>query len=161
MLMPVEESHNADHETQSLSIPVHTHEWLQEFLKHFEINFIDLHATSGSGENPNLPLTALRTLVTTLQDAGLSTEEVFELFGQVEVGRRSKPAAWTSDLNARRFELIDKDIQGTLTPIERIELARLTTMMRQQVDSELNLPLEGAKSLHLKLLAKIVPDHQP
>ncbi len=51
-------------------------------------------------------------------------------------------------MNKRRFELIDGDIQGTLSRAEQIELAGLTQLMREHVDSEVNLPLEGARKLH-------------
>ncbi len=55
-------------------------------------------------------------------------------------------------LNQRRFELIDREIQETLAPAERVELTGLTRIMREQLESEANLPMEGAKALHRKLL---------
>jgi hypothetical protein len=55
-------------------------------------------------------------------------------------------------LNQRRFELIDKEIQGSLTPAEAIELAGLTRSMREHVDMEANLPMTGARTLHERLL---------
>lgn len=58
---------------------------------------------------------------------------------------------WNASLNQRRFELIDKEIRGTLSPAEQIELAGLTRIMREQLETEDNLPLEGAKALLRKL----------
>jgi hypothetical protein len=59
---------------------------------------------------------------------------------------------WNAELNKRRFELIDGDLQGTLNQAEKLELASLTQRMRQHTDSKANLPLEGARKLH-RLLA--------
>jgi hypothetical protein len=59
---------------------------------------------------------------------------------------------WNDELNAKRFELIDKGIQGSLTPAETIELAGLTRSMRDHVESDVNLPMTGARALHRKLL---------
>jgi len=70
----------------------------------------------------------------------------------VEVDQFDRPAVWTAELNRRRFELIDRDIQGTLTPAEHFELAGLTKLMREQVESEENLPMDGARALHKFLL---------
>jgi hypothetical protein len=39
-----------------------------------------------------------------------------------------------------------------MTPGESLELAGLTRMMRDHVESEANLPFEGARALHRKLL---------
>ena len=66
--------------------------------------------------------------------------------------RRSVGAAWSDALNQRRFALIDKEIQGSLTGTESIELAGLTRIMRDHVESEANLPMKGARALHRKLL---------
>jgi hypothetical protein len=75
-----------------------------------------------------------------------------ELFGRVAVERRSVGACWSDALNQRRFALIDKEIQASLTPAESVELAGLTRIMRDHVESEANLPIEGARALHRKLL---------
>jgi hypothetical protein len=66
--------------------------------------------------------------------------------------RNKVGTSWNSALNKRRFELIDMGIQGTLGPAERAELEGLTKIMREQLESELNLPMEGARALHRKLL---------
>jgi len=74
------------------------------------------------------------------------------LLGRVGVEVQSVETEWSDALNQRRFALIDKQIQGLLTPAESVELAGLTRMMRDCVESETNLPMEGAQSLHRKLL---------
>jgi hypothetical protein len=85
-----------------------------------------------------------------LFDSGIDDDEIVNLFGRVALEDTNAPTEleWNAELNKRRFELIDKDIQGTLNRAEQIELAGLTQLMREQVDSEVNLPLEGARKLH-------------
>ncbi|MEI8018979.1 MAG: hypothetical protein WCH39_12330 [Schlesneria sp.] len=82
----------------------------------------------------------------------MDTEKIAESVGEILLDRPTEPMEWTEELNQRRFALIDKEIQGTLTPAETFELADLTRIMRENVDSEANFPLEGVKALHRKLL---------
>ena len=63
-----------------------------------------------------------------------------------------KTAKWTSKRNARRLKLIDKSIQGELSPQEAVELERLTQAMRVHCDTEEMVPLRGARRLHRHLL---------
>ena len=44
------------------------------------------------------------------------------------------------------------EIKGSLSATESIELAGLTRIMRHHVESEMNLPMQGARNLHRKLL---------
>lgn len=100
--------------------------------------------------NAEYSLAAIRAVKMTLLDSGLSDEQILGLIAQVafEPASSSKRSEWTADLNKRRFELIDGDIQGTLTREERLELVGLTQIMREHVDSEINLPFSGAQKLH-------------
>lgn len=59
---------------------------------------------------------------------------------------------WSVSQNARRFELIDKQIQGMLTAEEQVELAQLTEQMRAYLDNETQVPLSGGRRLHAALL---------
>jgi len=95
---------------------------------------------------------AARAVFKTFLDSGLDRNAVVELLGRVAVEEQSRGAGWTDELNQRRFDLIDKEFQGTLTPGESLELAGLTRIMRDHVDTEANLPLEGARALYQKLL---------
>ena len=94
----------------------------------------------------------------TFLDSGMDAESFSETVGRVLIEKRPVSIEWNSELNQRRFELIDKEIQETLTPAERVELAGLTGIMREQLESEANLPMEGAKALHRKLLELAVKD---
>ena len=126
-------------------------DWFRQFLKHLEIYM----AETGQDLPPDVDiahycLAAMRAVKLTLLDSGLDNEQILGLFGRVvlEDSGTSKKPEWTAELNKRRFELIDGDIQGTLSREEQIELAGLTHLMRMHVESEVNLPLEGAKKLH-------------
>jgi hypothetical protein len=67
-----------------------------------------------------------------------------------------QPAAdgWTADKNQRRIDLIDREIDGTLTPDERAELGDLQQQLRRYVDKVAPLPLEPLRKLHQELLEK-------
>jgi hypothetical protein len=65
---------------------------------------------------------------------------------------------WTSAKNHRRCDLIDRDIDGQLTPDERIELEDLTEQLRRYVDKVAPLPLEPLRKLHQELLEKAAKD---
>jgi hypothetical protein len=61
---------------------------------------------------------------------------------------------WTDALNDRRCDLIDKEIEGTITPEEARELHRLQQAMQRYRRRVAPLPLEDARRLHLELLRK-------
>jgi len=61
---------------------------------------------------------------------------------------------WNGDKNARRCDLIDKDIQGTITDDEKRELQVLTLQMRAYRRHVAPVPIEGAVQLHEQLLRK-------
>ena len=62
---------------------------------------------------------------------------------------------WTEANNARRCELIDRQIQSTITPEEGAELDRLQRALRSYLDQVAPLDLEGARRLHAKLLEQL------
>jgi hypothetical protein len=142
-------------EPESTSTPENASDWFRQFLKHLELEIADggreLQADPGILE---CGLIALQAVYRTLLDSGLDEQQVAALFGRAVSkklgGHGGMP--WTAELNQRRFELIDREIQGTLGPTEELELAALTQLMREHVDSEHNLPLEGAKKLHRYLV---------
>jgi hypothetical protein len=71
---------------------------------------------------------------------------------------------WTDAKNHRRAELVDKEIDGTLTPAESAELADLQRQMIRYVDRVAPLPIEDARKLHRQLLDQAraaTPDNQP
>lgn len=61
---------------------------------------------------------------------------------------------WTSAKNQRRCDLIDRDIDGTVTPEELQELDGLTHQLRRYVDRVAPLRLEPLRKLHQELLDK-------
>ncbi|ETX04831.1 MAG: hypothetical protein ETSY2_26460 [Candidatus Entotheonella gemina] len=62
--------------------------------------------------------------------------------------------AWTLEKNARRCELIDKDIAGTVTEVEKSELNNLQKQAISWRDRVAPLPVEGARKLYQELLKK-------
>ncbi len=67
-------------------------------------------------------------------------------------GNPSEP--WSEEKNDRRCELIDKDIEGSITESEILELERLQLGFYEYLDSVAPPPMEGARRLHRKLLDK-------
>jgi hypothetical protein len=63
-------------------------------------------------------------------------------------------ANWDDVQNQRRCDLIDKEIDGTITDSEQIELLSLHARLRQHLDKVAPVPLEGARKLHAQLLEK-------
>jgi hypothetical protein len=68
-------------------------------------------------------------------------------------GRADEP--WTDEKNHRRYSLVDKEIAGTLTPAEAVELADLQEQMTRYRDRVAPLPIEHAHQLHQQLLEKV------
>ena len=95
----------------------------------------------------------------TLRHSGADDDEIANLFGRIAIEDvdLANEKVWSTKLNKRRFELIDGDIQGTLSRAEQIELNTLTQLMREHVDSEVNLPFDGARKLH-RYLSDLEPD---
>lgn len=126
-------------------------DWFQQFLKHLEIFMAETgRGLPADSEPAAFSLAAMRAVKLTLLDSGMDQDEIVNLFGRTAIEETGMLAEqpWSAELNKRRFELIDGDIQGTLNQAERLELAGLTHLMRQHVDSESNLPFEGARKLH-------------
>jgi hypothetical protein len=61
---------------------------------------------------------------------------------------------WTDEKNARRCALIDRDMQGSLTAVENLELQQLHREMLHHRRKVAPLPIEDARKLHQELLAK-------
>jgi hypothetical protein len=61
---------------------------------------------------------------------------------------------WTEKKNNRRCDLIDREIDGTLTPVEAVELQELQEEMLRYRHRVAPLPLEDARKLHQELLAR-------
>ncbi len=129
-------------------------DWFRQFLKVLEFTIIDAGQDLAADANPaDYALAALHAVKVTLLDSGLDDDTIMGLFGRVALERPKSPEKllWSVALNRRRFELIDKDIQGALDIAEQLELAGLTQLMREHIDSENNIPLEGARKLYQQL----------
>lgn len=58
---------------------------------------------------------------------------------------------WSAEMQQRRSELIDQDIAGTITLMERWELADLDRKGHAYYDRVAAPPMDGARILHQKL----------
>ena len=138
-------------ESEAKEIPEAADEWFRQFLKLLELTIVETGQDLPPDATPaDCRLAAMRAVKLTLLDSGMEDDAIAGLFGQVAFEDTKAPMklVWKAELNKRRFELIDGDIQGTLSRAEQLELSALTQLMREYVDSEVNLPLEGARRLH-------------
>jgi hypothetical protein len=62
---------------------------------------------------------------------------------------------WSASKNSRRVELIDRHIEGSISPAERIELEFLQQQFRTFRQKHSALPIEQARQFHQELLTKI------
>jgi hypothetical protein len=146
-------SHKSEEPASKEAISGETDLWIRQFIKHFELHVLDASRDlPPNASDSESQVATARAILATYLDSGMELESVMELLGRVAVESRPVEAGWSDALNQRRFALIDKEIQGSLTLAESVELAGLTRVMRDQVESEANLPIEGARALHRKLL---------
>jgi hypothetical protein len=68
---------------------------------------------------------------------------------------------WTPAKNARRVELIDREIDEVITPEEAKELEGLQTEVDRYIDRVAPRPLEYARELHRQLLEKAAKANKP
>lgn len=128
-------------------------DWLLKFVAVFERSFLyessELQEVQGIAD---LQTATVRAMVHTLIESGMSSESLVERVEQTIIELDSGDLKWSSKLNNRRLALIDKLIQESITQAEKLELAGLTATMRKHTDSEQNLPMEGARAIHKRLL---------
>jgi hypothetical protein len=64
----------------------------------------------------------MRATKLALRDAGVAEDEIVNLCGRVVLEEKGagKEVAWNAELNRRRFQLTDGDIQGTLSRAEQL-----------------------------------------
>jgi hypothetical protein len=72
----------------------------------------------------------------------------------LEDEKASGAHGWTKAKNSRRCFLIDREIDGTLTPEEARELTTLQRQMLEHRERVAPLPLEATRRLYDELLAK-------
>jgi hypothetical protein len=77
-----------------------------------------------------------------------------EIIESLEADSPTLLGEWNDDKNARRSALIDKEIEGSLTSAERVELEVLQKQAVAHRDRIAPLPIEGARKLHQQLLAR-------
>jgi hypothetical protein len=145
--------HESEQRVPREAISAVADDWIRLFITHFELHLVNASRDLPSGASVSESQVATaRAILATFIESGMEIESTVELLAQVAAERRSIDVDWSDALNQRRLELIDKEIQGSLTATESIELVGLTRCMRDHVDTETNLPMEGARALHRRLL---------
>jgi len=66
----------------------------------------------------------------------------------------TRDSEWNEAKSARRYELIDRDLVGTITQEESLELELLQSELRDHVERTSPLPIDYARKLYRELLAK-------
>lgn len=157
-------SRNPQPQPETQSISSDAEEWGRLFVRFLESEFASAAAEmKADAKSEDFQRVMLRAVINVLRDSGAKLEELAQAF-QVIAGfspESNDNTSWNSEQNARRLELIDKLIQQTITQEERMELARLTARMRECIDREGLLPLEGARLLHRQLLEKSASQGMP
>ncbi len=153
--MSNDESLELQSQRKTKSVSSDAEEWGRLFAKSLELEYASLasHLPSHATWQDFQEAMAV-AVVTVFKESGATPESIARLWEQI-AGRLlpfDGGAAWTREKNARRVNLIDKKIQQTITPVEAVELTRLTQQMRVHSDREEMVPLEGARELHRRLL---------
>jgi hypothetical protein len=99
-----------------------------------------------------LPLTQSDS--TNCRKSNLAREEIRALLRQKTDEAIAELYDWTAEKNARRCELIDRELDGIITPSETAELESLQNQMRSYVNRVAPLPLDEVRKLHEELLRK-------
>ncbi len=84
---------------------------------------------------------------------GQAVARVTAMPGQCN-GAHDVSGPWTEAKNARRCALIDREIDGKLTPEEAAELEALQVQMLRERQRLAPLPLDDLRRLHQELLTK-------
>lgn len=101
-------------------------DWFRQFVKLLELFIVKTgQGLPSDARATDYRLAAMRAVKLTLVDSGIDDDEIVNLFGRVALEDTNAPTQleWNTELNKRRFELIDGDIQGRLSQAEQIELA--------------------------------------
>ncbi|MGH9160085.1 MAG: hypothetical protein ACRD2X_08870, partial [Vicinamibacteraceae bacterium] len=98
----------------------------------------------------NLPPDVERRLSAGAAETGQKIAQVIQAavvryVEDVDNGVPNGDGDWTDDKNARRCELIDKDIAGTITAVEHEELTQLERQAHEHFDRVAPPPIEGAR----------------
>ncbi len=66
-----------------------------------------------------------------------------------------EPIQWRPEFNARRYELIDKDLAGTISPEDAVELFQLEQSINAYASRVAPLPMGEVRRLYDELLQRV------
>jgi hypothetical protein len=110
-------------ESSAGEISESAHNWFRQRVKHIEINMTETgQVLCLDSEWEEFCLAAMRATKLAVRDAGIPEDEIVNLFGRVILEEKSggKEVIWNAELNRTRFQLIDGDLQGTLSRAEQL-----------------------------------------
>lgn len=155
---PCEPRATAEHETVDTDARIWSLQWIPVFEQALLAESTHLPKPT---EISDLYRMTIRAMLSTLIDEGMNPEWFVDVVGKALGEMSPHETTWNPESNLRRLALIDKQIQQSISLAEQLELARLTAQMRAQVDTEVNLPLQGARAIHKRLLATERKDSAP
>lgn len=153
--MSTDESLEEQRKQRSESIAAHALDWGDQFLKVLEFEYSNAAAELPAQATwKEFRQAMIRAFESTLAESGADPAQIRSLIREsLSLDQNvERNTGWTSDLSARRIQLIDKMIQRSLTAAEAVALSQLTAWLRLHVDNEELVPLEGARQLHKRLL---------
>ena len=68
---------------------------------------------------------------------------------------RTATGPWTEEKSRKRFELIDRELDGTISPGDSVELVELDEELDEFVNRIAPLPMEHARAIQTKLLEAV------
>jgi len=129
-------------------------DWFQTFVDTVNDNIVgaveDLAPGAGVSD---LHAVAARAVIAAYGDAGVSPDQALELLGKAAVEILAADMHWDEIANSQRFELIDRELQGTLTFADKVHLEAVTFRMREHLEASGHLPMNAALALHRQLRA--------
>ncbi len=140
-------------EGQPGSISADAVERAQKFVYLFKQHFIEIcHELRPTGQLSDYDEAMIQAVFKSFADLEVSSHLYATILPQFIGDRGSEGVEWSDELNRRRFELIDKKYHKSISAAEEAELDRLTQVMREQIDTEANLPISGVEELYRRLL---------
>lgn len=134
-------------------------DWAAKFAAELEQEFDRVHEEVAGETSDDYWRSMSRAFVNVLVESGGRPGRITVLIQDALRSVLPQEVEWTDGKSDRRCELVDKDIQGTITQEEQIELAELTHERRVYRRKVAPLPIDDLRELHRELLQQ-APDQR-
>ena len=82
------------------SVSERASEWVQLYVKHFELNFLDAsRCLPSDASDLDCGIAGIRAMLDTLRDSGIDGEVIAETVGRVLLEQPLRSVEWNSELN--------------------------------------------------------------